>query len=300
MLSNVVLEGDTTSKQIAQIEHFLAQSNRFLGVRYSHYKKSYTLYYNSEYDLRKAAKLLQSKFSQATVVIGNSKFDWQAEADWITVIRDIPLFCNSETIKQYFTKFGDITRFSMTTIGMWQRAYVVYKEASTISQLKSDLWSLNIIDFSVQVHLLNLSKEDYENREAYSLKLTDLPFSTTQHDLWQIIEDTQAKSCYIPRNNKSYQNISIAILSFDCDDWAHVAYEKNFSLKGRKLYWNLLGISNCRTCDNPDHVTKKCPLKQQRQPNPYSQLYNKYKPTQYRPHFSSGSRSSQSNSLPTN
>src|SRR6266540_940765 len=63
-LSNVVLEGNTTSKQIAQLEHILAQSNRFLGVRYSHYKKSYTLYYHSEYDLRKAAELLQSKFSQ--------------------------------------------------------------------------------------------------------------------------------------------------------------------------------------------------------------------------------------------
>src|SRR6266498_4793188 len=80
-LSNVVLEGDTTSKQIAQLEHLLAQSNRFLGVCYSHYKKSYTLYYHSEYDLRKAAELLQSKFPQATIVIGNSKFDRQAEAD---------------------------------------------------------------------------------------------------------------------------------------------------------------------------------------------------------------------------
>jgi len=55
------------------------------------------------------------------------------------VIRDIPLFCNSETIKQYFAKFSDITRFLMTTTGMWQRAYMVYKEASTISQLKSDV-----------------------------------------------------------------------------------------------------------------------------------------------------------------
>ena len=262
-LSNVVLEGDTTSKQIAQIEHLLAQSNGFLGVRYSHYKKSYTLYYNTEYDLRKAAELLQSKFSQATVVIGNSKFDRQAEADRTAVVRDIPLFCNSETIKQYFAKFGDITRFSMTTTGMWQRAYVIYKDASTIYQLKSDVWSLDIMDFSVRVHPLNLSKEDYEDREAYSLKLTGLPFGTTQNDLRQIIEDTQAKSCYIPRNNHTYKNLPLAILSFDCDDRAHVAYEKNFSLKGRKLYWNLPGIPNCRTCGNPDHVTKKCPLKQQ-------------------------------------
>jgi len=96
----------------------LAQSNGFLGVHYFHYKKSYTLYYNSKYDLRKAVELLQSKFSQITIVIGNSKFDRQVEANRTTVIRDIPLFYNSETIKQYFAKFGDITRFSMTTTGM--------------------------------------------------------------------------------------------------------------------------------------------------------------------------------------
>src|SRR6266540_3702747 len=298
-LSNVVLEGDTTSKQIAQLEHILAQSNGFLGVRYSHYMKSYTLYYHSEYDLRKAAELLQSKFSQATVVIGNSKFDRQAEADRTAVIRDIPLFCNSETIKQYFAQFGDITRFSMTTTGMWQRAYVVYKDASTISRLKSDVWSLDIIDFSVRVHPLNLSKEDYEDHEAYSLKLTGLPFGTTQHDLHQIIEDINAKSCYIPHNTQLYKNLPIAILSFDCDDCAHAAYDKNFFLKGRKLFWNFPGIPNCRTCENPDHVTKKCPFKQQRRSNPYFQLYDKYKPAQYRPRFPSGSRSSKSTSPPT-
>src|SRR6266498_1744964 len=123
------------------------------------------------------------------------------------------------------------------------------------------MWSLDIMDFSVHVHPLNLSKEDYEDCEAYSLKLTGLPFSTTQHDLCQIIEDTQAKSRYILHNNNSYKNLPIAILSFDCDDRVHVAYEKNFPLKDCKLYWNLLDIPNCRTCGNPDHITKKCPLK---------------------------------------
>src|SRR6266511_3940544 len=44
-LSNVVLEDDTTSKQIAQLEHLLAQSNRFLGVRYSHYTTTQNMIY---------------------------------------------------------------------------------------------------------------------------------------------------------------------------------------------------------------------------------------------------------------
>ncbi len=92
------------------------------------------------------------------------------------------------------------------------------------------------MNFSIQVHSLNLSNEEYEDHDTYSLKLTGLPFGTTQHDLQHIIEDTQAKSYYISRNTKSYKNLPIAILRFDCDDRAYIAYEKNFSLKRRKLY----------------------------------------------------------------
>jgi len=119
---------------------------------------------------------------------------------------------------------------------MWQRVYVIYKEASTISQLKTDLWSLNIMDFSIRVHPLNLSQEEYEDHKVYSLKLTSLPFDITQHDLQHIVEDTQAKSYYILRNNKSYKNLLLTILAFDSNNHAHTAYEKNYSLKGCKLY----------------------------------------------------------------
>ncbi len=62
-LSNIILKGNMTSKLIAQIKYLLAQSDGFLGMRYFYYKKSYTLYYNIEYALHKAAKLLQFKFS---------------------------------------------------------------------------------------------------------------------------------------------------------------------------------------------------------------------------------------------
>ena len=251
-------------------------------MKYSPFKKTYTLYYATEYDLQKAADLIKSKFTTASVTIGNSKHDRQAEADRTAVIRDIPLSCRSETIKQYFAKYGDITRFSMTTLGLWQRAYVVYKESSTINQLKTDVWSINILDFSVRVHPLNLSKDEFDEREAYALKLTGLPFGTTQHDLQHIIQDTNAKTCYIPKNAKTYRNLPIAILGFDCDDRAHAAYDKNYTFKGRKLYWNVPGIPNCRTCGNPDHVTNQCPHKSQRPRNSFNQLYDRFKPAQYR------------------
>jgi len=63
-----------------------------------------------------------------------------------------------------------------------------------------------------------------------------LPFGTTQHDLQHIIQDIRVKTCYIPKNAKTYYNLPIAILGFDCDDQAHAAYDKNYTFKGRKLY----------------------------------------------------------------
>jgi len=56
----------------------------------------------------------------ASITIGNSKHDCQAEAICIAIIKDIPLSCKSETIKQYFAKYDKITRFSMTTLNLWQ------------------------------------------------------------------------------------------------------------------------------------------------------------------------------------
>jgi len=121
------------------VKQILAQLANFLGMKYFQYKKIYTLYYVIEYDLQKASDLLKSKFTTMSITIGNSKHDHQAEADRTAVIRDILLFCRSETIKQYFTKYGEITRFLMTTLGLWQRAYVVYKDLTTIQQLKTSL-----------------------------------------------------------------------------------------------------------------------------------------------------------------
>jgi len=39
------------------------------------------------------------------------------------------------------------------------------------------------MDFSVCIYPLNLSKDKFDKRDAYSLKLMGLPFGTTQYDL---------------------------------------------------------------------------------------------------------------------
>ncbi len=75
----------------------------------------------------------------------------------------------------------------MTITGLWQRTYVIYDSTDIIDQLHTRVWSLSIMNFSVKVHLLNLSPADMKERNTYTLKLSDLPRGTTQLDLNFII-----------------------------------------------------------------------------------------------------------------
>ncbi len=79
-----------------------------------------------------------------------------------------------------------------------------------------------------------------------------------------------------------YRNLPITILDFDCNNQAYVTYDKTYIFKGRKLYWNILGILNCHNCGNPDHMTNKYSYKSQHSCNSFSQLYDHFKPAQYR------------------
>src|SRR6266540_4318598 len=52
-VTKIELEGNTTNKQIAKLEQFLAPTNSFLDVYYAPIKKGFTIYYTSEYALQK-------------------------------------------------------------------------------------------------------------------------------------------------------------------------------------------------------------------------------------------------------
>ncbi len=117
-VTKIELEGDTTHKQITKLEQYFASTNGFLDVHYILIKKDFTIYYASEYILQKGVNFLKKQYTLADIIIGNSKHDRQKEADRTMVIRDISLNIKSEILKQYFTQYGIIIRFSMTTISL--------------------------------------------------------------------------------------------------------------------------------------------------------------------------------------
>jgi hypothetical protein len=234
--------------------------------------------------LEKALNTNKDALNGATFQMINSKEIRSAEADRTVHVKDIPLYAKSETIKNYFSKHGKIDRFSMTTAGPWQQAYVVYEKGTRLERLHTNTWSVNIMDFSVRIYPVTLAKEIREEREAYCLKLSGLPRGTTHLDLKDLLEETNAKACFIPRSRTTYKNLNYAFIYYDSDDAALKAFEKSFKLRNDRLFWTAPGYPHCYICGDPNHKTNKCTNKKSADParQQFNNLYQRFKPAQYR------------------
>jgi hypothetical protein len=276
--------GKTFQERMAKLENIFAAADGFLGVKYFRNRKQISLYFGTEYDLNKALQTNKDALPGATFNLVNSKEIRTAEADRTVHVRDIPLYAKSETLKNFFAKFGKINRFSMTTVGPWQQAFIVYEQGTPLAALNQDMWAVNIMDFSCRIALMNLPKEQRDERESFVMKLTGLPRGTTHLDLKELFAETTAKSCFIPRSRTSYKNLNYAFVAFDSDENALKAFNKNFKVKGNRLYWAVPSQQHCYVCGDPAHKSQHCSNK--RTPNKtkdqYNQLYQKFKPAQYR------------------
>ena len=131
------IPGKDVKERMVKLEQELAAVDGFLGVKHFRMRKQFSIYFANEYDLDKAITTIKSALPNATFDKINSKETRSAEADHTVHVRDIPLYAKSETIKNFFTKFGNIIRFSMTTVGPWQQAFIVYEKGTSLDRLNT-------------------------------------------------------------------------------------------------------------------------------------------------------------------
>jgi hypothetical protein len=127
--------GKTFQERMAKLENIFAATDGFLSVKYFRNRKQISLYFGNEYDLNKALQTNKDALPGATFNLVNSKEIRTAEADRTVHVRDIPLYAKSETLKNFFAKFGKIDRFFMTTVGPWQQAFIVYEQGTPLAAL---------------------------------------------------------------------------------------------------------------------------------------------------------------------
>ncbi|GET57257.1 hypothetical protein GLOIN_2v1885182 [Rhizophagus irregularis DAOM 181602=DAOM 197198] len=95
---------------------------------------------------------------------------------------DIPAFRQVREIRESFEDLGEIEKIYTRGAGLYQVAFITYKDATSIDYLKEQ-WSYHINKDIVRVLPLLLSKEEREKRKQFSLRLSGLHYQTSGYDL---------------------------------------------------------------------------------------------------------------------
>jgi len=89
----------------------------FLGVHPNNCTKTIEVYFDTEYNLLKMIDNPHKDLENKKFYPLNLRTNHSNEQGHTIRIIDIPLYVKSEIIKEYFTKQGNVTRFSTITRG---------------------------------------------------------------------------------------------------------------------------------------------------------------------------------------
>jgi RNA recognition motif-containing protein len=206
------------------------------------------------------------------------------------VIRDLPLNVEKETLKRIMERKGkyEVTDIKTQVTGPWIKAHVTFKDPKAIDNF-NDIWSIPYLKDFCRIAPATITGEEIEMRNRFTLKLANLPFGITAFDLKQVIEETKAKICFIPRTRDRYARLRFAFLSFEEEDDMKKAAEgdNQYTIKGQRLVWTEPDAKTCHKCGNPAHLIKDCDEKEQslaRKQNlaQFKKVYTRYRVPNYK------------------
>src|SRR5205823_4685988 len=117
----------------------------------------------------------------------------------ILIVRDLPLDMNKETLTKILEKHTKtkvtsitsrvtgVTSITSRVTGPWITANVIFDEQQAIKNIERS-WSIAYLKDLCRIAPASFTKEDYEQRNLYTLKLTNLPFGITAYDLRDLLE----------------------------------------------------------------------------------------------------------------
>jgi len=194
-----------------------------------------------------------------------------------------------DTLKSFFSKYGNIINVRMQTRGLWQHAYITYEKPQDIA-LFYEQWSRYLYNDCVRIYPASFTPEQVKLRNDFRIKLTNLPFGTSSRDLHDITLATKAKSCYIPRSN-NYKPRPFAIFYFQSEEELNDAIKTPYALDNHELQWCSAEAKCCHKCGSTEHLVMKCSMIDQpnkddnsnnRRPRnqlpSVQKLYNRFKP----------------------
>ena len=133
------------------------------------------------------------------------------------------------------------------------------------------------------------NRTNIKERNQFTLKLANLPFGITVFDLKDLLEQTNAQTCFIPRTRDKYTRQRFAFINFKNEEDINKVLTGNdqFCIKDCPLVWVPAEHKTCHKCGNPEHMVKDYNERQEsldrrQKKAQFSKVYTKYRVPNYR------------------
>src|SRR5205085_2134100 len=159
-------------------------------------------------------------------------------------VTDIPLDIAPNVVRASFQKYGNISRFKMTTRpgALFQTAVITFDSPNSVTTLNTK-WCIWVQGACLRIHPAATTAEELKARTANSAVLVGLPPGIRAIDLGAILSDTNARAISLPRHAKSYKNKPWAYFDFASVEERDAALEVSSAITFRNrmhyLRWML-------------------------------------------------------------
>ncbi len=209
--------------------------------------------------------------------------------DKTVVIRDLPLDVDRLTLKTIMEKVGTVTDIKLQISGLWYKAYVTYENKSTVEEHFQDKWSIFYLKDLCRVAPANVTRQEIDERNRNSLKLTGLPFGTTAYDINELLEKVDAKTCFIPRTKNQYERARYAYVTFKTEETCLKMLNNEIQgcVNETVLHWVHVDVKTCHKCGSMEHLVIECQEKKdndefKQRRNGYNRVYTRYRVPNYK------------------
>jgi len=257
-IQNDEIPGKSIQEKRKWIANKLDNTNGYIGHKPPHHKhlNAFKIEYNLTINRNTAIEILNNENIETTLFKSNSPTN-QTSTPIDMIIKDIPLDLSINEIKAAATTIGNVRNITVNAKGGWQTANINFYEKDDELNL-SNIWSIMIKKDSCRVLPRKNYEETKNQRSQICAKLTNLPFGCTAYELNQIIEETEAKTCFIPRTRNKYNRMGVAFLSFKTSTDKKAAMDNNFILRNHKMVWTSPEHKTCTFCHQSDHLIAQC------------------------------------------
>ncbi|KAG9291647.1 hypothetical protein G9A89_022066 [Geosiphon pyriformis] len=231
-----VLPGKTIGNKLIAMKKIFYQVDGFGDVSaLSKFLDIIRSFFTSELSLIKAKELAVSEKILVNIDVRKPNI----HSDWKLIVKKILVDLSRLVIESVFSKFGHVISIRIQLIRLWQKALVEF-ESSDVVNLVVSKWSV------------------FVNKDSVHALLYTLSISIIVHDLSNLVNSYDRKTCFIGCNLSSYMRNRCVIVCFADETFKLAAIGSVSVYKGVNLHWANLSLAYCAKCKCFGHIFNMC------------------------------------------